>query len=226
MDFFDSYAAGYEFWIERINPPHYPQMLGHFLPHDMSNALDVGCGPGYLSLYLADHAQYVVGLDLSGSMIELAKSKRERFNKDNIYFIVADLHQLPFGGPIFDFIASDCVLHDTQMEVTLPGLLNLLKPGGRIVIRDLVTHKPEKAIIPTWQMMRTMKQVPRYLRQFGVYDTLRLLSFELSPAWVEHKCEGANITPQAFRTKYQQRLPGSKFLDYGWSIAAFWEAPL
>ena len=224
--FFNDFADGYSFWIEQVNPPNYRRMIDNFLPDHIDIALDAGCGPGHLSLFLAGHARAVIGLDISPRMVQIARQKQVAQAVPNLSFSVADLHHPPFAASTFDLIASDSVLHDTEVARTLPALITLLRPGGHLIIRDLVTPNPGRARSPLWQIMRTIKNTPRYVRRLGVKDTVRLLSFELRPEWIVHKCEGANMTPKTFREIYSRFLPGCRFLDFGWSVTALWKAPV
>lgn len=211
--------------MERINPPRYHEMLGSLLPEPANLALDAGCGPGNLAMYLSDRVSKVIGVDLSSAMVALAKGRQAELGKDNITFMVADLGRVPFEPGTFDFIGSDCVLHDTPLDITLPALRRLLKPGGRMVIRDLVTRQPSKSTRARWQVLWTMRRIPRYARHFGVRDMMRLVSFEVNPVWVRQRCRSENTTPKSFRATYSHLLPGCQFVDYDWAIAAFWEAP-
>jgi SAM-dependent methyltransferase len=222
---FDAYAREYGFWMEHINPPRYHETLGSFLPDPVTHALDAGCGPGHLALYLADRAKKVIGVDLSRPMIALAKQRQAKLGKNNISFLVTDLSRVPFEPGTFDFIGGDCVLHDTSLDVTLPALRRLLKPGGRIFVRDLVTRAPSKSTSPLWQGIWAIRRIPRYTRHFGLRDMLRLVSFEVNPAWLRQRCKSENTTPEAFRASYSRLLPGCRFVDYEWAMAVFWEAP-
>lgn len=222
---FDAYANDYSFWTERINPPRYDEMLNSFLPEDINLALDAGCGPGHLSFYLAERAKQVIGADLSSAMIDVARARRALKGSKNVDFLVTDLNHIPLEPGTLDFVGSDCVLHDTPLDVTLPALSGLLKPGGRMVVRDLVTSRPSKSQSWVWQLFWTLKRIPRYMKHFGLPDTMRLISFEVNPAWLRQRCKSESMTPDVFRATYSRSLPGSKFKDYGWAMAAFWEAP-
>jgi SAM-dependent methyltransferase len=109
MAIFDSIAMEYSFWIDRINPPHYPQMLDRFLPERLEHSLDAGCGPGHLSLYLSDCARQVLAIDISRSMLALAKDRMAQQRRTNIDFLCTDLNDLPLLPASFDFVGSDCV---------------------------------------------------------------------------------------------------------------------
>ena len=225
MRVFDTFAREYSFWIEHVNPPRYHEMLDSFLPEDINLALDAGCGPGQLALYLANRARNVIAVDLSSAMIGVARERQARLGKANIGFLVTDLNHASLEPATFDFIGSDCVLHDTPLDVILPTLRALLKPGGRMVIRDLVTSKPSKNQSPLWQLLWTLKRIPRYARDFGLQNTVRLVSFEANPAWLRQRCRSERTTPETFRAAYSRLLPGCTFADYGWAIGVFWEAP-
>jgi len=222
---FDAYAREYSFWMERINPPRYHKMLGSFLPQPTNLALDAGCGPGHLAAYLAEHANQVIGVDLSGAMTALANDRQQTLGRKNASFLVTDLGHVPFKAGTFDFIGSDFVLHDTPLDVTLPALRRLLRPGGRMVIRDLVTRIPAKSTQPLWQVLGTIRRFPRYVIGFGLRDALRMIAFEANPAWVRQRCKSENTTPEAFRSLYSRLLPGCTFVDYEWTIAVYYEAP-
>jgi SAM-dependent methyltransferase len=222
MALFDPFAREYSFWIERVNPPRYDALLDDFLPPQLDLALDAGCGPGQLARYLARRAHTVLGLDISAAMIAIA---REQTVFDNVHFVVGDLNWLSLRMGTFDFVGSDCALHDTPLEETLPALMRLLRPGGRLVVRDLVTRCPTLTRLSVWQMLRTARQLPNYVRRFGPSDAKRVAAFELRPSWVRHRCESETTTPAQFRASYGRLLPGCRFMDYGWAMAGFWQAP-
>jgi SAM-dependent methyltransferase len=222
---FDAFAREYSFWIEHVNPPRYHDLLDAFLPEEIALALDAGCGPGHLARYLAGRAKQVIAIDLSSSMIALAKSRQAPWAQNHISFLVMDLSRAPLEPGTLDFIGSDCVLHETPLDVTLPSLRSLLKPGGRMVIRDLVTARPYRNQSPLWQLLRTARRIPRYVRHFGLRDTLRLVTFEANPAWVRQRCRSERTTPETFRATYSRFLPGCTFVDHGWAMTAFWAEP-
>jgi SAM-dependent methyltransferase len=225
MPAFDAFAENYSFWVERVNPPNYPVWLAKFLTEKVELALDAGCGPGKLADYLADHAGRVIALDISGEMLDLVKMQIRQSGKTNISPVKGDLQSPSFKPQSFDLIASDCALHDTNLEASLAGLPALLKPGGRLVVRDLITANPRRARQPAWQVQRTLRNAQRYLRRHGARTALRLLSFELSPAWIRHNCQTGHFDSGDYRKIYNRFLPGCKILDLGWLMVAAWQAP-
>ena len=66
--------------------------------------LDIGCGTGHPSLYIAKDVGSIVGIDKSERMIEIAKNRLERSRIDNIIFQVGDAESLGFSSESFDAI--------------------------------------------------------------------------------------------------------------------------
>lgn len=223
MATFDAFADEYIFWIERVNPRRYPH-LDDFIPTGGTWALDAGCGPGQLSWYLAARATHVVGLDLSRAMITLAQQQGKQ-QYPGVAFLVADLEQAPFKAGTFDVVGSDAVLHMTRREMAVPTLRDLVKPGGRLMIRELVMRHPRWTTFPVRRLVVGVWHVPRYLRAFGWRTAWRLWAFETSRAWTRQQIHASFLTPEAFQEFYSQVLPGARFVTYGWAMAAFWEAP-
>jgi ubiquinone/menaquinone biosynthesis C-methylase UbiE len=97
---------------------------------------------GILELQLADPVNYMVGIDISQTMIAIAKARQAGSNKRNVDFVVADIEKPPFREGTFDFVVSKGLLHNTWIDLTLSSLSRLAKPRGRMVICDFVTLNP------------------------------------------------------------------------------------
>lgn len=118
---------------------HYHRFLLKQLPSQCKTALDIGCGTGEFSRLLAKRVERVVAIDLSSNMIEVAKQRSRQFS--NIDFQVADVLQWEPTAEQFDVIVSIATLHHLPVESLLPNLKAILKPGGRLVILDLLEHE-------------------------------------------------------------------------------------
>lgn len=90
--------------------------------------LDVGCGGGFLSNYLAAEGFQVTGVDLSESSLEVARQK----NVDGkARYILADAYKLPFPDKSFDVITStDFLEHVSEPQRVLEEVARCLKSGG------------------------------------------------------------------------------------------------
>ncbi|CAF2768259.1 unnamed protein product [Rotaria sp. Silwood2] len=82
-------------------------------------ALDLGCGQGYYTRILkALNCTYVLGVDVSSAMIDLAR-KIESHNKDDIDYIVADARTLPSPQQPFNLVTCIYVFDHAQTEKNL-----------------------------------------------------------------------------------------------------------
>lgn len=100
--------------------------------------LDLGCGPGGLAVELVPRLPEarIVGLDVSPSMIELAK--RHESAGGRVRFVVGDAADLPFEADSFDMVVSTLSLHHwAEPAVSFAEIRRVLRPGGLALIYDL-----------------------------------------------------------------------------------------
>ncbi len=97
-------------------------------------ALDIGCGPGYVVALYASHGANVTGVDISSRSIELACARMDIYGlKASIK--KANAEELPFEGNMFDIVTSFGVLHHTpNTEKAVREAIRVLRPGGRIIL--------------------------------------------------------------------------------------------
>jgi cyclopropane fatty-acyl-phospholipid synthase-like methyltransferase len=111
--------------------------------------LDIGCGTGENSFYLAEKGHEAVGLDFSARAIELARSKaKSKSDPSKVNFFVADaLHAdvSSFGGRGFDSIIDCGLFHsfdDQERLIYVGKLKNLLNDGGRYFVLCFSDKEP------------------------------------------------------------------------------------
>jgi SAM-dependent methyltransferase len=108
---------------------------------DRGGVLDVGCGPGRLSVALAARGLEVTGLDLDPAMIERARSNAGKADlAANLVptFTVGDVASLPFPDATFDVVVSTLSMHHwDDREAGLAEIGRVLRPGGRALVWDL-----------------------------------------------------------------------------------------
>jgi SAM-dependent methyltransferase len=108
-----------------------------FLPHLTPglSVLDCGCGPGSISLDIADLVApgKVVGVDFGTSQIAAALSGARNREIANANFLTADCYALPFSESSFDRVFSHALVeHLTNPLGAVKSLYRVLKPGGVI----------------------------------------------------------------------------------------------
>jgi 2-polyprenyl-3-methyl-5-hydroxy-6-metoxy-1,4-benzoquinol methylase len=103
--------------------------------------LDAGGGAGDLSRSLAGRARQFVVADLTGALREVGRDAAEAAGVDNVLFVRAELEDLPFPDRSFDVVLCRFVVHHLaapSVPVALAELRRVCRPGGRVVVADLV----------------------------------------------------------------------------------------
>ena len=104
------------------------------LPHSPRRIIDVGCGTGYASYKLKSlfPAASLVSLDMAYGMLSHAK---KRFGQSGSFNgICGDAENLPFKSGSADLIFTNAAIHwCNQIEQTLAGFRQVLKPGGYLL---------------------------------------------------------------------------------------------
>lgn len=103
------------------------------LPHvARATVLDAGCGVGYGSAFLAETAERVVGLDVSGDAIAYAQ---RRYVLPNVEFAVADLTALELPDGSFDAICMfEVIEHLADREAALAEAVRVLRGDGVLFV--------------------------------------------------------------------------------------------
>ena len=151
--------------------PHNTQYLEamaayHFLRGFVKDnvVLDAGCGFGYGTAYLADHAQRIVGIDFSPDTIAWAQKK---YPGKNISFKVADVTKLDFSDGYFDVVCLFEVIHGLkEYNKALAEIKRVLKKGGLFIVST--RKKVEgKASTPLHESLFTAGELKGLLLQYG-----------------------------------------------------------
>jgi ubiquinone/menaquinone biosynthesis C-methylase UbiE len=100
------------------------------------DALDAGCGTGFLSFELTARGHRVTGIDFAPAMLGEARRKAAQ-SEAAVRFEEGDVEQLPFPPESFDFAISRHVLWTLpHPEAAIDEWIRVLRPGGRLVVID------------------------------------------------------------------------------------------
>ena len=119
--------------------------------------LDVGCGAGNYSLMMLSKIPNLncTLLDLSGKMLEKAMERVSAATSGNVSIFQSDIRDILLPDASFDIILAGAVLHhlrdDLEWETTFVKLFRLLKPGGCLMISDLITQDTDTLNEYTWE---------------------------------------------------------------------------
>jgi ArsR family transcriptional regulator len=107
---------------------------------------DLGSGEGLLSELLARRAKRVIAVDNSEKIVAFGAEKARRNQITNLEFRLGDLQDPPIEPQSVDLvILSQALHHAADPAQAIRAAYRLLKPGGQIVILDLLRHRFEKA---------------------------------------------------------------------------------
>jgi len=107
---------------------------------------DLGAGEGHLSQLLAGKATRVIAVDNSEKMVEYGSSLARENGITNLEYRLGDLEAPPIEPGSVDLAMLSQALHHAGSPVrALRGACGILRPGGQVVILDLLAHQFEQA---------------------------------------------------------------------------------
>jgi len=114
------------------------KLLGFVELNGKRDFLEVGCGNGVVSKYIAkNYGSSIVGIDVDPEQIELAR--KDTVGMPNIRFLEADATSLPFENDSFDIVLSFGVLHHIYNWLdALKEIERVLRAKGYLVYADIV----------------------------------------------------------------------------------------
>jgi len=104
-----------------------------------ASLLDVGCGPGTITLDFAGRIApgRVLAIDASADVIELARAEQAERHIRNVEFRTADVYALEIDDDTFDIVHAHQVLqHLADPVAALREMRRVCKPGGVVAARD------------------------------------------------------------------------------------------
>ncbi|HEY1606907.1 MAG TPA: class I SAM-dependent methyltransferase [Allosphingosinicella sp.] len=122
-------------WLRtRAERSAFARLLDSSIPGD-ARIVEIGCGTGQMSLYLARADRTVVGCDLSRGALGLGASAARRWGVERVRFVECDLTHLPLREGAFDVVYCSGVLHHTpDPRASFRAIAKAVRPGGTIVI--------------------------------------------------------------------------------------------
>jgi len=126
--------GGVQVWAEELNN----------ICIGKSNCLEIGCGTGISSLWLAKNGKIVTAIDYTEASVELVKAAAEKLGIHNIEVVRCDAtKKLPFGEKKFDYIFQAGLLEHFETEKQIELLRNWSIYG-----KHIISMIPNQASIP------------------------------------------------------------------------------
>ena len=107
---------------------------------------DLGAGEGTLAQLLAQRAEKVIAVDLSPKMVEFGQNLAAQNGLANLEYRIGDIDDPPIEPESLDLaILSQALHHAERPQRALDAAHRILKPGGRLMVLDLLQHHFEEA---------------------------------------------------------------------------------
>ncbi len=206
------------------------QAAAFFLPYLRTGmrVLDVGCGPGSITLGLAEAVApgEVIGIDAQPTLVEQARTLATQRGVTNVRFEAGNVYELPFADGSFDAAFANSLLqHLREPGRALIELRRVLRPGGIAAVRDrdlggrLIA--PETPLLKQWlHLLDRVYEHNGANFYIGRHHRRLLLEagFVRAEAGASIPTEGSLEETRQFAVSLKARIPGNArtALAEGW----------
>lgn len=187
---------------------------------DHLRVIDIGCGNGALLKELAPQIQSGIGLDLSSSILDFAKSNNAE--NEHITFKSIDGPTLPLEDQSVDLAISMLSFRYLDWDPLMTELKRVLAPGGRFIVVDMVAVPAKIKEIP--KLLNSKFKHYGHRKRFPEYN-LALQKLVVHPDWKKMLHYNPIRSEHEMLWYLESRFPGQKVekinVGYHSSVLAF-----
>ena len=128
--------------------------------------LDVGSGPGDVSLIAADlvgETGSVLGIDASAAMLQVAQTRAQAAGFGHVSFLAADLRTLALDQSFDALVGRFILMHLPEPKAVLHQLVRSVRPGGIVVFQEYDLSSLQDSSYPPsplWELARRLSTLP------------------------------------------------------------------
>jgi SAM-dependent methyltransferase len=127
--------------------------LGSFSGNE--KVLDSGCGPGLVSLYLAEFVGEINGVDLTPAMVKLAAENASKSGIMNASFLQGNMTFLPFPSGHFDVAVSRYAFHHLEHPAAaFAEMIRVTRCGGKVIVVDVTPEAQKRNAYDCFERLR------------------------------------------------------------------------
>ena len=231
-------------WLRaRAERSEFARLLDRAIPGD-ARVVEIGCGTGQMSLYLARADRVVIAADLTRESLKVGAAAARSFGLDRVQCVETDLHHPGLRTSAFDVVYSSGVLHHTpDPSAAFARIVRLVRPGGVIVLgvynafariplraRRFVARISEYHFIPWDPVLRDRESEPArrtaWLRdQYQHPEEHRHTLAEVQNWFAENGVEYLRAYPSAMLSEESEELfdsAGDNWRLEGWLAQIGW----
>jgi SAM-dependent methyltransferase len=172
---FPGYRAGDDLALlrARAGRSDFAQKLDAAIAAD-ARIVEIGCGTGQMSLFLARADRLVIGADVTRASLRLGAAAATRFGVEGVRFVETDLRRPGLRDGAFDVVYCSGVLHHTaDPGASFARVVRLARPGGLVIIglynavarlplrlRRVVARLTRHRIVPFDPVLRDRRHEP------------------------------------------------------------------
>lgn len=150
--------------------------------------LDIGCGLGESTVFLAKHGAKVTGIDISEKALNVGKKLAKVHGVNNLVsFKIGDIQKLPYKNESSDIIIGKAVLHHVNLPKAVKEVHRVLKPKGIAIFSDPLDYN---IIVKIYDNFASKGLRSPGERRLGLKDLAIIKSTFRKVDWI-----GTDITP-------------------------------
>ena len=184
-------------------------------PHLGRNVLEVGCGNGNFTAFLAQHCDRVTGVDLSSQYVAEARSRLA--NSSHVKLLVADATRLNLNNAFDTIVLLDVLEHIEDDIKTLNQLYDCLEPGGKLLLKvpaHQFLYSPMDKVIGHYRrynhktLLKTLRATHFSEPEIWYFNRIGIMGW-----WLNGKVLKRSLPPSSQVSLFNEIVPLAKFVE-------------